>query len=94
MTAVHVVMTSEGYPDTGAGMKLGQTITLKASTNDNTQVFFAGVKQDNGSLVNAGGRVLGVTALGNSIESARAEAYAQISGITFDGAHWRKDIGG
>jgi phosphoribosylamine--glycine ligase len=87
-------MTSEGYPDSaGTGMKLGKPIEIAPGTNDNTQVFFAGVKNKDGVLVNSGGRVLGVTALSKTVEEARRKAYARIEKIRFDGAHWRKDIG-
>lgn len=92
-TAVHVVMVSEGYPDVaGKGMRLGQTIEISAN-NDNAQVFFAGVKKQDGAWTNTGGRVLGVTALGATLEEARTKAYAEIDRIKFNGAHWRKDIG-
>lgn len=89
MSAIHVVMTSAGYPD--VNMQLGEKIELQS--NDNTHVFFAGVKKKDGALVNTGGRVLGVTALGKTIDEAREKAYAQINRIKFSGAHWRKDIG-
>ena len=95
MTAIHVVMASEGYPDvTGQGMRLGSQIDLAPGTNDNTQVFFSGVKRKDGVLVNAGGRVLGVTALGKTLDEARRNVYARIEKIKFAGAHWRRDIGG
>ncbi len=93
MAGVHVVMTSAGYPDAaGKGMKLDQPISLP-EVNDNAQVFFAGVKKSGAALVNAGGRVLGVTAVAPSIAEARQKAYAAIDRIKFEGAHWRRDIG-
>jgi phosphoribosylamine--glycine ligase len=93
-SAVHVVMTSEGYPDTmGTGMRLGEAITLPRSINDNALLFIAGAKKNNGGWINSGGRVLGVTALGPTIEEARKNAYETIEAIHFNGAHWRKDIG-
>ncbi len=91
-TTVHVVMTSAGYPS--QNMKLGETIILNPITNDNTQVFFAGIAAKDGSFVNSGGRVLGVTARGATLETARKQAYARIDNISFKGAHWRRDIGG
>ena len=91
-TAVHVVMASAGYP--GTEMRLGEKITLTPNTNDNTQVFFAGVKEKDGNFINSGGRVLGVTARGATLAAAREKAYAGISNIFFNGAHWRWDIGG
>lgn len=93
-TAVHVVMVSQGYPDVqGEGMKLGQRIDMPDSTNDNALLFIAGAKKEGGEWKNAGGRVLGVTALGATLDEARAKAYAEIEKIKFNGAHWRRDIG-
>ena len=91
--AVHVVMVSEGYPDIdGKGMRLGEKIDIEAD-NDNACLFFAGVSKRNDVWINSGGRVLGVTALGDDVEQARQRAYAQIEKIKFSGAHWRTDIG-
>lgn len=95
--AVHVVMASEGYPETFAGtMKLGQKIELPEKlldgSNDNL-LFVMGAKKKDGGWTNEGGRVLGVTALGANIDDARASAYRAIDTIKFNGAHWRKDIG-
>jgi phosphoribosylamine--glycine ligase len=95
-TAVHVVMVSEGYPKTfGTGMRLGEEITFPDTllTGENPRLFFAGVKKQDGKWLNNGGRVLGVTALGDSLEAARTLAYQAASTIHFKGAHWRKDIG-
>jgi phosphoribosylamine--glycine ligase len=93
-SAVHVVMVSEGYPDVmGAGMRLGEKISLPASLNDNALLFIAGAKKKDGDWINSGGRVLGVTAIGATIEEARKNAYKAIENIHFNGAHWRKDIG-
>jgi phosphoribosylamine---glycine ligase len=97
--AVHVVMASEGYPETfGAGMVLGQKIEmpeqlLQGSVNDNGLLFVMGAKKRDGAWTNEGGRVLGITALGRTIEEARAIAYSAIDAIRFKGAHWRRDIG-
>ncbi len=97
--AVHVVMASEGYPETfGGGMVLGQRIELPESmlepgVNDNGLLFVMGAKKKDGGWTNEGGRVLGVTALAGTMEEARDIAYRTISGIRFKGAHWRKDIG-
>ena len=95
--AVHVVMASEGYPETFSGtMKLGQKIdipdALLEGSNDNL-LFVMGAKKKDGGWTNEGGRVLGITALGVNIDDARARAYRAIDTIKFDGAHWRKDIG-
>ncbi len=93
-TAVHVVMVSQGYPDIGGeGMKLGERIDMPVSINDNALLFIAGARKQDGVWTNEGGRVLGVTALGSTIEEARKNAYAEIEKIRFNGAHWRRDIG-
>jgi phosphoribosylamine--glycine ligase len=91
--ALHVVLTSEGYPETlGTGMRLGEKIDMP-TTPDNTLLFISGAKKQNNQWVNNGGRVMGVTALGATIEEARTRAYAAVEKIHFQGAHWRKDIG-
>ncbi len=98
-SAVHIVMTSEGYPETfGTGMRLEQAITLpddllESGENDNAFLFIAGASKVGGTWQNTGGRVLGVTATGDNIDDARAKAYDAISRIHFNGAHWRSDIG-
>jgi phosphoribosylamine--glycine ligase len=97
--SVHVVMASEGYPETfGTGMTLGQKIDLPeklldSGTNDNKMLFVSGAKKGGAGWTNEGGRVLGVTALGATMEEARKRAYEAIGHIKFNGAHWRKDIG-
>jgi phosphoribosylamine---glycine ligase len=91
--AVHVVMVSEGYPETfGTGMRLGQRIEISEAVND-ALIFIAGAKRKDDYWVNDGGRVLGVTALGRTKEEAREQAYKTIGQIHFQGAHWRRDIG-
>lgn len=99
-SAVHIVMTSAGYPETfGTGMQLGQTISLPedllsaGGTNDNALLFIAGARKNGQDWQNTGGRVLGITATGGNIAEARDKAYAAIHRIHFDGAHWRSDIG-
>jgi phosphoribosylamine--glycine ligase len=56
-------------------------------------VFHAGTAEKNGKIVTAGGRVLGVTALGNTIADAKKKAYEAVEMIKFEGAYYRKDIG-
>ena len=91
--AVHVVLTSQGYPETlGTGMRLGENIEIPAAS-DNTLIFISGAKKLDSQWVNSGGRVIGVTALGATMEEARTRAYAAVEKIHFRGAHWRKDIG-
>jgi phosphoribosylamine---glycine ligase len=56
------------------------------------QIFHAGTKRDGGDVKTAGGRVLAVTALGSTIEAARARAYDAVSHIRFEGCRFRRDI--
>ena len=56
-------------------------------------VFHAGTKAQDGNVVTGGGRVLGVTALGDDFHQARAACYEAVEKIHFDGAHFRRDIG-
>jgi len=58
-----------------------------------TIVFHAGTKAQDGSIVTSGGRVLGVTSLADTLEGAIASAYRAVDTITFEKAHYRKDIG-
>ena len=89
---VAVVMASGGYP--GAYEK-GKVITgIEAAERvAGVQVFHAGTKTEDGARVTNGGRVLGITANGDSIESAIEKAYSAVREIAFDGAHYRNDIG-
>ena len=90
--AACVVMASGGYPDP---YQTGKVITglSEAESIEEVSVFHAGTKQDNGNVVTAGGRVLGVTALGENLKTAIEAAYKGVSEIHFDDAHYRKDIG-
>jgi phosphoribosylamine--glycine ligase len=56
-------------------------------------VFHAGTAAQGGGIVTAGGRVLGVTALGDGIPAAQARAYEAVERITWEGVHYRRDIG-
>ena len=88
--ALGVVMASAGYP---LSPRHGDAIhNLPAETGD-TVVFHAGTSARNGALVTSGGRVLCVTALGDSVKLAQQRAYDALSGIHFDGAQYRRDIG-
>lgn len=89
--AVCVVMASGGYPES---YETGKVITglAEADAQENTVVFHAGTKSAAGSIVTAGGRVLGVTAVDDNIRTARDRAYAAVENIKFDGAFYRKDI--
>ncbi len=89
--SVCVVMASGGYP---GSYKKGLPISgLKdVRRMKDVVVFHAGTAIKDGKLVTAGGRVLGVTALGKDIASAKARAYEAVSKISFEGAYYRKDI--
>ena len=56
-------------------------------------IFHAGTAIKDGKIVTSGGRVLGVTALGDELKSAAEKAYTGVERIYFEGAHYRKDIG-
>ena len=89
--AVCVVMASGGYPgDYQKGRKI--TGLDEAGQLENIVVFHAGTKNQDGDIVTNGGRVLGVTALGQTIADAKAKAYEAVDKIKFDGAYYRRDI--
>ena len=89
--AVCVVLASEGYP--GSYTK-GHVITGidAANARDSVKVFHAGTQQIDGQSATSGGRVLGVTTLGNDIYDAKRRAYEAIRDIRWQGAWCRKDI--
>jgi phosphoribosylamine---glycine ligase len=89
--AVCVVMASGGYPDK---YEKGRIITGldEADQMEDVVVFHAGTAEQNGEIVTDGGRVLGVTALGSTIQQAKERAYAATEKIKFDGAYYRTDI--
>jgi len=89
-SAVCVVMASGGYP---GPYKKGIPIKGLADVDGDVVVFHAGTKKEDGALVTAGGRVLGVTARGEDIPAARKKAYANVEKIHFEGAQYRRDIG-
>ena len=87
---VGVVLASEGYP---GAYKKDYPITIKEYT-PGIKLFHAGTSLKNGKLVNSGGRVICVTALGNNLEEAREKVYSYINkNIFWDGMFYRKDIG-
>jgi phosphoribosylamine--glycine ligase len=89
--AVCVVMASGGYPgDYEKGKKI--VGLQEAERLEDVIVFHAGTKDMNGDIVTNGGRVLGVTALGDTIQDAKARAYRAVDKIKFDGAYCRRDI--
>jgi phosphoribosylamine--glycine ligase len=88
-SAVCVVLASEGYPESYAK---NEKISGLDSVPNNAQVFHAGTKKLDGQVLSNGGRVLGVTALGDSLESAIANAYAAADKISWPHKYCRKDI--
>lgn len=89
--AVCVVMASQGYP---GDYTTGQPITGLDSVADSpdVKVFHAGTKLVDGQVVTAGGRVLGVTALGDNIPQAKLNAYTAVQKVRWTGSWCRKDI--
>ena len=90
-SSVCVVLSSKGYP---GKYEKGKVITgLDTVKNEkDVFVFHAGTTFDNGNIVTSGGRVLGVTALGDDIGEAKDRVYKAVEKIHFDGMHYRKDI--
>jgi phosphoribosylamine--glycine ligase len=90
--AVCIVLASGGYP---GPIEKGKVITgiEAASADPDVVVFHAGTALKDGKVVTNGGRVLGVTALGATLEEARAKAYAAAEKISFEGKQIRRDIG-
>jgi phosphoribosylamine--glycine ligase len=89
--AVCVVAASGGYPGKyEKGKPIRGLESLKGDPN--VQVFHAGTEVRDGEIVTSGGRVLGVTARGSDIQSARKTAYEAIRKVGFEGAYWRRDI--
>jgi len=90
--AVCVIMASGGYPES---YTKGYEITGLESVKKQKDIilFHAGTKKENEKFYTNGGRVLGVTAVGENIEAAREKAYMTVSAIHFENAHYRKDIG-
>ena len=89
--AVCVVMASGGYPGPYESGKLIEGIEA-AEAMEGVRVFHAGTKLVGDRFVTAGGRVLGVTALGDDLAAAQARAYEAVSKIHFEGAMFRRDI--
>lgn len=86
-----VIMASGGYPKSyPKGIEING---LTDGQLDGVTVYHAGTKLDNGKLVTSGGRVLGVTALAQTLEDALKKSYQGVNAISFEGAHYRKDIG-
>jgi len=91
-SSVCVVMAAKGYPDS---YEKGKSISgLKdANALPGVVVFHAGTKEQDGEVLTQGGRVLGVTAIGEDTATAISRAYEAVGKIEWDGIHYRKDIG-
>jgi len=90
-TSLCVVVTSDGYPGTfEKGQTIGGIVDVEAS---GAIVFHAGTAQQGGVIVNSGGRVLGITALGEDVRGAQKTAYAALQKLDWQGGFYRKDIG-
>jgi phosphoribosylamine--glycine ligase len=89
--AVTVVLASGGYPDK---YDIGKPIhgLEAAGSAEDVHIFHAGTRKENGRIVTAGGRVLAVTALAESVAAARTCAYEAVSQIDFESCHYRRDI--
>ncbi|TWI75608.1 phosphoribosylamine--glycine ligase [Desulfobotulus alkaliphilus] len=89
--AVCVVMAAGGYPGSyGKGESISGL--NEAASLPDTMVFHAGTTTDKDAIVSSGGRVLGVSALGDSVQQATVNAYKAVSCISFNHCHYRKDI--
>lgn len=86
--AACVIMASDGYP---SSYRKGFEVHVPDDVKDH--VLFAGVKADNGTLLTSGGRVLGVTAVKDTLKDAIRTAYERTAKIAFENAYYRKDIG-
>jgi len=85
-------MASKGYP--GKYQKGFEITGIEEAEKDpDVVVFHAGTDIKDGKLVTAGGRVLTVTAIGNTLSEAKEKVYKAVEKIHFEGAHYRKDIG-
>ncbi|KGF31188.1 phosphoribosylamine--glycine ligase [Oligella urethralis] len=88
-SAIGVVLAAHNYP---AAPRTGDVIHGLGAESDEVMVFHAGTQLNDGEIVTSGGRVLCVTALGETIQEARQKAYAAIDEINFDGMQYRSDI--
>jgi phosphoribosylamine--glycine ligase len=90
--AVTVVLAAGNYPE---GSDAGSPIEgVGEAESAGALVFHAGTARAGGALVTAGGRILGVTGVGDTLAAARANAYAGVERISFPGARYRRDVAG
>ena len=92
-TALGVVLAAEGYPESPRRGDVISGLGPRTAVSDDCLVFHAGTSRDEGVVRTQGGRVLCVTALGDSVKIAQSRAYAVIDGIRFEGMQYRRDIG-
>src|SRR3954469_21891714 len=88
--ALGVVLAAAGYPDEP---RKGDRIEAMPPAGADCHVFHAGTRREGKTLVTNGGRVMCVTALGDSLRIARSRAYEVVDAIRFDGMQYRRDIG-
>jgi phosphoribosylamine--glycine ligase len=89
--ALCVVVSSDGYPGSfSKGEVIGGLDDVEAA---GTTVFHAGTAEKSGVIVNSGGRVLGVTALGETVSDARKVVYKALKKLDWPGGFYRRDIG-
>ncbi|HLB34355.1 MAG: phosphoribosylamine--glycine ligase [Verrucomicrobia bacterium RIFCSPHIGHO2_12_FULL_41_10] len=91
--AICVILASGGYPGPIEKGKSIHGLSDAVSSDPDIVIFHAGTKKEPHSIVTNGGRVLGITALGETLEEARQKAYAAADLITFEGKQFRTDIG-
>jgi phosphoribosylamine---glycine ligase len=91
-SAVCIVMASGGYP---GAYETGRTIfgLETVSEMEGVKIFHAGTRRHENQILTSGGRVLGVTAVGDTLSAARKRAYEAVDQIAFDGSYFRRDIG-
>lgn len=87
-SAACVVMASNGYPK-----KYETGFEIHVSPDFKGELFVAGAKKENGKLLTSGGRVLGVTAVADSLKEAVSKAYEEVKKVSFENAYYRTDIG-
>jgi phosphoribosylamine--glycine ligase len=89
LKSVHVVKSSKGYPENPI-----LNIPIVFSNEIDPMYFFSGVKSYEGKLLTSGGRVCGLTTLGENFNDTIKSCYEKINQVSFEGEHFRKDIGG
>lgn len=92
-SAACVVLASRGYPAKAQTGDVIQGLDL-AEAHEKTEIFHAGTaKDERGQFITSGGRVLGITAVGENLDEALELAYSAVGDISFDGLQYRRDIG-